>query len=58
MRVQRVFVLTRRRFTDPAAVMAWLRPDTRPVPSIGVYGELLAKRTEHPAKTAPKENIS
>ncbi|XAS66669.1 hypothetical protein V3C33_14415 [Micrococcaceae bacterium Sec5.7] len=47
---------------DPAAVIAGLPPDTRPLPSIGVYDELLAKRTEDSTATATatasKENIS
>ncbi|MET3812443.1 IS21 family transposase [Arthrobacter sp. UYEF3] len=58
VKVQRVVSLTQRRLMDPAAVIAGLPPDTRPLPSIGVYDELLAKRTEHPAGTASKENIS
>ncbi|MET3174019.1 UNVERIFIED_ORG: hypothetical protein ABIB52_001864 [Arthrobacter sp. UYCu721] len=37
---------------NPAAVIAGLPPDTRPVSSVRVYDELLAKRTEHPAGTA------
>lgn len=56
--VQRVVSLTQRRLMDPAAVIAGLPPDTRPLPSIGVYDELLAKRTDHPAGTVSKENIS
>jgi hypothetical protein len=56
--VQRVVSLTQRRLMDPAAVIAGLPPDTRPLPSVGVYDELLAKRTEHPAGTVSKENIS
>ncbi len=56
--VQRVVSLTQRRLMDPAAVIAGLPPDTRPVPSISAYDELLAKRTEQPAGTASKENIS
>jgi hypothetical protein len=56
--VQRVVSLTQRRLTDPAAIIAGLPPDTRPLPSLGVYDELLTKRTEHPAGTASKENIS
>lgn len=58
VKVQRVVSLTQRRLMEPAAVIAGLPPDTRPMPSVGVYDELLAKRTEHPAETAPKENIS
>jgi hypothetical protein len=56
--VQRVVSLTQRRLMDPAAVIAGLPPDARPVPSVSAYDELLAKRTEHPAGPASKENIS
>ncbi|KNH14825.1 transposase [Arthrobacter sp. ZBG10] len=56
--VHRVVSLTQRRLMDPAAVIAGLPPDTRPVPSISAYDELLAKRTQEPEGTASKENIS
>jgi transposase len=56
--VQRVVSLTHRRLMEPAAVVAGLPPDTRPLPSVKAYDELLAKRPEHPAATASKENIS
>ncbi|MEV8133485.1 IS21 family transposase [Pseudarthrobacter oxydans] len=56
--VQRVVSLTQRRLMDPAAVIAGLPQDTRPLPSVSAYDELLAKRTEHPARPASKENIS
>lgn len=56
-KVQRVVSLTQRRLMDPAAVIAGLPPDTRPVPSVGVYDELLAKRS-HAARIVSKENIS
>lgn len=56
--VQRAVSLTQRRLVDLVAVIAGLPPDTRPLPSIGVYDELLAKRIEHPAGTVSKENIS
>ncbi|MEE2523885.1 IS21 family transposase [Arthrobacter sp. KFRI-F3372] len=55
--VQRVVSLTQRRLMDPAAVIAGLPPDTRPMPSISAYDELLAKRT-HTEGTVSKENIS
>jgi transposase len=58
LKVQRVVSLTQRRLMDPAAVIAGLPADTRPLPSISAYDELLAKRTQHPAGTASKENIS
>ena len=57
-KVQRVVSLTQRRLMDPAAVIAGLPPDKRPLPAISAYDELLAKRTEHSAGTASKENIS
>lgn len=57
-KTQRVVSLTQRRLMDPAAVIAGLPPDTRPLPSVNAYDELLAKRTEHPAGIASKENIS
>ncbi|NSX38410.1 IS21 family transposase [Pseudarthrobacter oxydans] len=56
--VQRVVSLTQRRLMEPAAVIAGLPPDTRPLPSIGAYDELLAKRNEHSAGKPSKENIS
>ncbi len=43
-REQRVVSLTQRRLTDPAAVIAGLPPDTRPIPSVAVYDELLPRR--------------
>jgi hypothetical protein len=58
LKVQRVVSLTQRRLMDPAAVIAGLPPDARPLPSVSAYDELLAKRSEHPAGTASKENIS
>lgn len=57
-KVQRVVSLTQRRLMDPAAVIAGLPPDSRPLPSVCAYDELLAKRSEHPAGTTSKENIS
>ena len=60
--VQRVVSLTQRRLMEPAAVIAGLPADNRPVPSVRAYDELLAKRPQpSPAtlsKTASKENIS
>jgi hypothetical protein len=58
VKVHRVVSLTQRRLMDPAAVIAGLPPDTRPLPSISAYDELLAQRIEHPAETTSKENIS
>ena len=56
--VQRVVSLTQRRLMDPAAVIAGLPPDTRPLPAVSAYDQLLAKRTDHSAGTLSKENIS
>jgi hypothetical protein len=58
VKAQRVVSLTQRRLMDPAAVIAGLPSDIRPLPSVSAYDELLAKRSEHPAGTASKENIS
>lgn len=41
---RRVINLTQRRLTDPAAVIAGLPPDLRPVPSVTAYNELLPRR--------------
>jgi hypothetical protein len=60
-KVHRVVSLTQRRLTDPAAVIAGLPPDMRPLPSVAGYDELLAKRTTTNAVSAgpvSKENIS
>lgn len=57
-KVQRVVSLTQRRFMDPAAVIAGLPPDGRPLPSVRAYDELLAKRSQHLEGTASKENMS
>ncbi|WP_405476072.1 IS21 family transposase [Paenarthrobacter ilicis] len=59
-KVQRVVSLTQRRLMDPAAVIAGLPQDKRPLPTVNVYDELLAKRNTPPAPagTASKENIS
>jgi len=40
----RVVSLTERRLADPAAVIAGLPADTRPLPSVAGYDELLARR--------------
>ncbi|WP_312722620.1 IS21 family transposase [Mobilicoccus sp.] len=41
---RRVVSLTQRRLTDPAAVIAGLPPDLRPIPSVTAYDELLPRR--------------
>ena len=54
----RVVSLTQRRLADPAAVIAGLPPDTRPLPSVAGYDELLRLRPQ-PSSTSPsKEQIS
>jgi hypothetical protein len=45
---QRVVSLTQRRLTDPAAVIAGLPVDTRPLPDVAVYDELLPRRDQQP----------
>ncbi len=44
VREHRVVSLTQRRLTDPAAVIAGLPADTRPLPSLAAYDELLPRR--------------
>ncbi|WP_082941529.1 IS21 family transposase [Mycolicibacterium peregrinum] len=44
----RVVSLTQRRLADPAAVIAGLPADTRPLPSVGAYDELLAHQRSAP----------
>ncbi|PZU44023.1 MAG: IS21 family transposase [Microbacterium sp.] len=44
-REQRVVSLTQRRLADPAAVIAGLPPDRRPLPTVTAYDELLTRRT-------------
>ena len=55
--VQRVVSLTQRRLTDPAAVIAGLPPDTRPVPRVDSYDELLPRRNAAVA-TSTQESAS
>jgi transposase len=45
---RRVVSLTERRLLDPAAVIARLPPDTRPLPSVAAYDELLPRRVRPP----------
>lgn len=52
---QKVVSLTQRRLTDPDAVIAGLPPDTRPLPSVAAYDQLLPRRTvPTPAENIPK----
>ena len=56
----RVVSLTQRRLTDPAAVIAGLPPDRRPIPTVAAYDGLLSQhRTSSPSPaTKTKEHIS
>lgn len=42
---QRVVSLTQRRLANPAAVIAGLPPDRRPLPNLAQYDQLLTRRT-------------
>jgi hypothetical protein len=50
---QRVVSLTQRRLTDPAAVIAGLPADTRPLPDVSAYDELLPRRTQQATTPSP-----
>lgn len=50
-RPAQVVSLTQRRLTDPDAVIAGLPADSRPLPSVAGYDELLARRTPPPTPT-------
>jgi hypothetical protein len=55
----RVVSLTQRRLADPAAVIAGLPPDKRPLPTVAGYDQLLKKRTTDLDQTPPsKEHVS
>jgi hypothetical protein len=58
----RIVSLTQRRLADPAAVIAGLPPDKRPLPTVAGYDQLLNKRTTHstdPHQAPPsKEHVS
>jgi hypothetical protein len=53
----RVVSLTERRMADPTAVIAWLPPDARPLPSVARYDELLTRKPP-PARDISKGNVS
>ena len=63
---RRVVSLTERRLADPAAVIAGLPPDTRPLPTVTAYDELLSRRKNtsptatatHTAETASAGEVS
>jgi hypothetical protein len=61
-REHRVVSLTQRRLADPAAVIAGLPADTRPLPSVAAYDELLARRThgnsESTTTTSEESHVS
>ena len=48
---RQVVSITQRRLTDPAAVIAGLPPDTRPLPSVARYDELLTRRNPDPNRS-------
>lgn len=54
----KVVSLTQRRLTDPAAVIAGLPPDTRPVPSVADYDALLTRRVAKQAAASMGEGVS
>lgn len=53
----KVVSLTQRRLTDPSAVIAALPPDSRPMPSVAGYDELLTKRAVKEATAPVSEGI-
>jgi hypothetical protein len=55
---QRVVSLTQRRLTDPAAVIAGLPPDHRPLPRVDAYDQLLPGRTTTAPTTSNQESAS
>lgn len=58
-RSRKVVSLTERLLLDPAAVIAGLPPDTRPLPSMEKYQQLLGRRTgtdHHPDPMSPYES--
>lgn len=56
--VQRVVSLTQRRLTDPAAVIAGLPPDRRPMPTLAQYDELLTRRRAPMSATNEREGTT
>lgn len=50
---ERVVRLTQRRLSDPAAVIAGLPPDSRPLPTVTAYDDLLSLR--HQRRSDPSE---
>jgi len=56
--VRQVTSLTERRLGDPAAVIAGLPADTRPLPTVAAYDELLTRRTAAQATPAAGSEVS
>lgn len=54
----RVVSLTQRRLADPAAVIAGLPPDKRPLPSVARYDELLRLRPQPSPSPPSKDQVS
>jgi hypothetical protein len=54
----RVISLTERRLGDPAAVIAGLPADTRPLPTVAAYDELLTRRTAQQTTPAEGSEVS
>lgn len=54
-REQRVVSLTQRRLADPAAVIAGLPPDTRPLPTVAGYDDLLRRRARPAFAESPTD---
>lgn len=55
--VQRVISLTQRRLTDPAAVIAVLPPDRRPLPTVDAYDRLLPKHQAAKLAAQNQQNL-
>ena len=55
---QRVVSLTQRRLADPAAVIAGLPPDRRPLPSMAQYDQLLTRRASGRPSTDEREGTT
>jgi hypothetical protein len=56
--IQRVISLTQRRLGDPAAVIAGLPADIRPLPTVAAYDELLTRRTAQQGTPAEGSEVS
>jgi hypothetical protein len=56
--VRQVISLTQRRLGDPAAVIAGLPADTRPLPTVAAYDELSTRRTAQQSTPAEGSEVS